>query len=197
MKRFLVGLCMVSLVVGCRTFNVVVKDDAFKGSTVITADMWHTVTDARIDNRRVLYQKEIIKGKVTNPIVSFEFGAFIYPIIGYQGAPLGNEVYILCDSKNFMVKLLDNNKVTQTSVGSSQTTNAMGQTSTQVNTTNMCTLTGKIVLTPDIQKAILACQSYQIRFTTGNDNLTLKATPAQLEALKKFLNTNSAEIVKK
>jgi hypothetical protein len=197
MNRFLTCFVIAFLAVGCRTFDVVVKDDPFKGTTVVTADMWHTVTDARIDNRRVLYQKEIVKGKVLNPTASFEFGAQIIPIIGYQGAPLGNEVYILCDTKNFIVKLLDNNTITQTMLGSHHRTDAQGQASTKVQTTTMCALTGRITLTPDIQKAIQNCQSYQIRFTTGNDNLTLKATPAQLEAVKKFIAINTLDAGKK
>ena len=189
MKRFVVFIIIGLLAAGCRSFDVIVKDDPFKGSTIVTADMWHKVTDAKIDNRRALYKKEIVRGKVSNPTVSFEFGAQIIPIIGYQGAPLGNDVYILCDAKNFMVKLIDNNKVMQTQIGSGQSIN--------VQMTNICTLTGRITLTPDIQKAIQNRQNYQISFNIGNDNLTLKATPAQLDAVKKFIATNTPDAGKK
>jgi hypothetical protein len=186
MKRLYYFLFPVLLLAGCGGFQVTVKDDPFKKATVITSDIWHKVIDSNIDNRRVLYQKEINKGKMSNPTVCFEFLASINNS-SYSGEELGHEVYILCDSNSFKLDLVAGNKVQQSQVGSSTTTDSAGNNVTQVHSANFCHLTGKIILTPDIQKAILNCRNYQIRFYVGNNTFTLQATEKQLEAVKKFL----------
>jgi hypothetical protein len=190
-KQFCCILIIFVLLTGCG-FKVVVKDDPFKRASVVTADMWHKVIDSKIDNRRVLYQKEIKNGKASLTIVGFEFQALIMNGFGhnYNGENLGNEVYILCDDKSFKLNLVDGNKVQQTHVSSSQSTGVTGKTSTQVGSSSSCILTGKITLTPEVQNAIQKCDNYMIRFYTGNNTLTLKATPSQLETVKNFLATD-------
>ena len=154
--------------------------------------MWHKVTDSKIDNRRVLYQKEIMNGKVMSTTVAFEFFAVIASGYGYNysGETLGDDVYVMCDNNSYKISIVDANKTKQTQVFSSQSTDASGKTSTQVGSANSCTLTGKITLTPEVQNAIQECENYMIRFYIGNNTLTLKATPSQLETVKKFLSND-------
>jgi hypothetical protein len=190
-KQFCSISIIFLLLTGCG-FKVVVKDDPFKQVSVVTADMWHKVIDSKIDNRRVLYQKEIKNGKVTTTTVGFEFFAVITNWMGYNynGETLGNDVYVMCDNKSYKLTIVDANKVQQTHVTSNQSTDASGKTSTHVGSANSCMLTGKITLTPEVQNAIQECENYMIRFYIGNNTLTLKATPSQLETVKKFLSNN-------
>jgi hypothetical protein len=188
---------MFVFVVGCRSFDVVVKDDPFKGSTVVSADMWHTVTDSRLDNQRMLYEKEIKNGKVSIPTVSFQFFGIVNAFLGYNGEDIGKEVYILCDKNSYKVKINDYRKLVQENVRGQGSTNASGQYSASVKTIHTSTMTGKISLMPDVQNAILNCNEYMMRFYVGDNPLTLKATSAQLKALKKFIATNTPDAEKK
>jgi hypothetical protein len=184
-----------------RSFEVVVKDDPFKGTSVITADMWHKVTDNRVfDNQRVLYEKEIKGGRISTPTAFFLFQAFIAPMWGYNGENLEQTVYIVCDNKNFKTNIIGYKKEDRTDVRGSGSTDASGNYSAHVSTMRTATITGKIVLTPDIQQAISKCSNYMIRFyVTGGSNtpITLLATEPQLEAVKKFIAANASNTVKK
>lgn len=192
--KSLLWIPIVSLFFAGCGFKVVVSNDPFKKATVVTADMWHKVIDSKIDNQRVIYQKEIVNGKISKPTVSFEFSAAIGDMVGYHyhGEPLGNDVYVLCDANNFKVKLLDNNIITSTHFGRQENTDSKGNVNTVVNIGHSGYLSGKIILTQDIQQAILNCANYQIRFTVGNNYITLNATSSQLKAVKEFLLTNKA-----
>jgi hypothetical protein len=202
MKKFIV-LSIAAVFVfltACRSFDVVVKKDDFKGTTVVTADMWHKVTDSKIfDNQRFAYEKEIKNGKTSIPTAFFLFQALIFPMWGYNGEDFDKTVYIVCDEKNFKVKMDDYNKVERTDVSGSGSTNAAGQYSASVSTYRRSTITGKFSLTPDIQQAISKCSKYMIRFyVVGNNTpVTLVATEPQLEAVKKFIAANASNIVKK
>jgi hypothetical protein len=197
MKRLALFLLLVFFLVGCKGMNIMVKDDPFKKSTVVTADIWHKVMDSKIDNQRVLYEKEIKNGQVTVPAVSFQFYAIIHPWWGYNGEDLGKEVYLSCDDKSFKVNLLDYRNLKQENVSGHGSTNAAGQYSASVSTTHTATMTGKIMLTPDIQKAIKGCNNFMYRFYVGSNTLTLQATSQQLEVVKKFLEVNASNIIKK
>jgi hypothetical protein len=192
MKRFSAFLFLTLFLIGCSSFKVAVKEDPFKGTISVTTDMWHKVIDSKIDNRRVIYQKEIKNGKVMATTVGFEFYAVIanWGDYNYNGETLGNDVYVLCDNKSYKLNIVDANKVQQTEVYSSQSKGASGSTSSQVGSVNTCMLTGKITLTPEVQNAIQKCENYMIRFYIGNNTLTLKATPSQLETVKEFLLNN-------
>ncbi len=197
MKRFFLCSVMFVFVVGCRSFDVVVKDDPFKGSTVVTADMWHEVVEGNIDNRRVLYEKEIKNGKVLEPTATFNFFLLLIPIYGTLCEPLGKDAYILCDNKSFKVNINDNKRAQQSGIAGSGNTNASGNYNASVSSYHTCILSGKITLKPDAQKAILECKTYMLRFYMGSNIVTLKATNAQLTAVKKFLATDATNIQKK
>lgn len=186
---------------GCRSFEVVVKDDPFKGTSVITADMWHTVTDFRVfDNQRVLYEKEIKNGRVGTPTAFFLFNAIVIPMWGYNGEDLEQSAYIVCDNNKFKTNIIGYKKEIRTNVSGSGNTDASGNYHASVSTSRTSVITGKIALTPDIQNAISKCSKYMIRFyLTGGTNspVTLEATPAQLDAVKKFIAANASNTVKK
>ncbi|MBN2159511.1 MAG: hypothetical protein JW807_08955 [Spirochaetes bacterium] len=197
MKRILIFVMLCAFIVGCRTFDVVVKKDPFKGSTVVSADMWHKVTDSRIfDNQRFAYEKEIRNGKTLIPTAFFLFQAYIVPLWGYNGEDLEKNIFLVCDSKNFKVRMSEYNKVERTDVSGGGRTDSSGNYRSSVSTTRVCTITGKFQLTPEIQQAISKCSKYMIRFylVGVNNPITLEATPAQLEAVKKFIATNASNI---
>jgi hypothetical protein len=188
MKKIISAVALVSLLAGCSSFKVVVNDDPFKQSTVVTTDMWHKVIDSRMDNRRVLYTKEIKNGRVLDPTVSFEFFCIISSFYGYNGEDLKTDAVILCDNKNFNVKLFNvkNNKQNNIYVNNYS-----------AGTYQSSTLLADMKLTADVQKAILNCELYQIRFYAGNSPITLRATGSQLDAVKKFLAADATNIKKK
>ncbi len=196
MKRFIVFSILFLFLLGCRTFDVVVKDDNYKKATIVSADMWHKVIDSRIDNQRVLYEKEIKNGKVSIPSVTFIFSATLNPVWGYNGEDILKDVILLCDNKSINVKLMDYKKVIQnTSIGA-QSYDTTGKPIGATNIVSSGMLSGKVFLTADIQKAIMKCQSYSMRFYVGSNPLTLQATPEQLAAVKKFLQVDATNINK-
>jgi len=196
MKRILAFIFLVVFLAGCRSFDVIIKDDPFKKATTVTADMWHKVIDSKIDNQRMLYEKNINNGKVSIPTVSFQFYAIIHPVWGYNGEDLEKQVIILCNNNNFKVNIAEYRKLDQRNVHGSGNTDAVGNYSASVNTLYTSTITGKFLLMPDVQNAILNCKEYMIRFYFGNTPLTLKATSEQLVAVKKFISTNASSIKK-
>jgi hypothetical protein len=188
MRKIVSAVALASLLVGCGSFKVVVKDDPFKGATVVTADMWHKVLDSSMDNRRVLYTKEIKNGRVMDPTVSFEFFCVISSFTGYNGESLSPNAVILCDSRSFNVGLYNVKTNKQ---------NNIYINNYSAGTYQSATLMADLKLSPEIQKAILNCQKYQIRFYHGSTPLTLGTTGSQLDAVKKFLAADASNINKK
>ncbi len=105
MKKYLILLFSDLFFVGCVSFTVTWENDTFNGAEVVTADMWHTVVDSSIDNRRVLYRKEIVRGVVSDPVVSFNFVAYPDSDYHYHGESINPEAYILADKKSFPVRV--------------------------------------------------------------------------------------------
>ncbi len=201
MKHFFAFLFMVLFLVGCAS-GIVVKEDPFKGTVNVSADMWHKVADHNtmvFDNQRFLYEKEIKNGKVSNPTAYFLFNLFVIPLYGYSGEDFEKTAYIVCDNKNFKANIIDYKNVERASVHGSGSTDAGGSYSAKVGTTHQCTVTGKIVLTPDMLQAISNCSDYMIRFYLVGSNIpvTVKATSGQLNAVKKFISVNASNIEKK
>jgi hypothetical protein len=181
---------------GCATFPVEIKEDLFRGVTTVRADMWHTVLDSRVDNTRVLYEKTIESGRVADPIVSFEFVAMLDPYYyNYHGEPLRPDAYVLVNKKSYTVGLFDIYKslydIPMVSGGFLWGFPFPYQGAIIVGHSTRYVLKAKMRLTPDIQQAILAADSYQVRLYTGDEPITLEATPKQLEAVKKFLMTGA------
>ncbi len=202
MTRIFAFLLVVSFLVGCSSFEVAVNDDPFKGTTFVSADMWHKVIDQNkmvFDNQRFLYEKEIKKGKVSNPTAYFLFKLAVVSILGYNGEDFEKTAYIVCDNKNFKANIIDYNKVERTNVSgeAKSTINWVNRTTSaesEIGTSHICTVTGKIVLTPDIQQAIANCSVYMIRFYLAKNNVpvTLQATDSQLDAVKRFISVDAS-----
>ena len=177
-------LMLLFLSTGCSRFPVIIDRDPFKdGVTVITDDMWHTVTDSRIDNARVLYYKYIKNSEVSDPIVTFEFVARIDPYYyDYHGESLNPEVFILADNAQFTEKLIVNENLKQ-----DMEVSRIYFSHVKIKTDSWRMLIAKIELTPEIQQAIIKANKYMIRFYLGDNPLALEATPTQLDSVKKFL----------
>ncbi len=195
--------CLFVLVIfmtGCASFPVAIHEDPFKGVTIVSVDMWHTVLDSDLDNIRTLYYKKISKSEVSDPIATIVFVGTVDPYYGYHCEGLSREGYIMVDSESFPVNLFENKK------------ERMKHNSMYYNypfffayphfhpyfhfyypgvvivkESRRCILTAKISLTPDIQRALAGAVSYKIRMYQGEIPVTLEATSRQLEALKKFL----------
>ena len=190
MIKSITKLLPLFILTGCLSFPVVVNKDPFKGISVVTADMWHTVIDSRIDNLRVLYKKEITNGEISDPTVSFAFAADIDPYFyNYHGDDLKPEAYILADSTSFRINLVERNN--ENRQGASYFYNypvvIPFYRGFIITSRSQRILTAKLKLTPEIQKAVIVSKSYMIRFYFGDNPLTLEATPKQLESVKKFL----------
>jgi hypothetical protein len=199
MKKLVSIILPFVVMTGCISFPVVVKRDPFRGETVVTADMWHTVIDSRIDNIRVLYQKHIKNGVVSEPVVTFWFVATVDPYYyNYNGESLGTEAYVVADDTSFKVNLTENKNLGEkrSSVMYTYPYPYGGpyfyfyyNPSVIIRTENRRILIAKIQLTPEIQSAILGATHYMIRFYVGDNPLTLEATPRELASVKKFLLT--------
>ncbi len=197
MKKLITIVLPFLILTGCISFPVVVNRDPFKGETVVTADMWHTVIDSRIDNIRVLYQKHIKNGVVSDPVVTFVFVATVDPYYyNYNGESLNPEAYIVADNTSFKVNLIENKNLGEKRSSVMYTYPFVGpyfyfyyNPSIIIRTQNRRILIAKIRLTPEIQSAILGATHYMIRFYVGDNPLTLEATPKQLASVKKFLLT--------
>lgn len=181
-----ISISLLALLMGCASFPVVIKRDPFKkGADVITADMWHSVVDSRIDNTRVVYEKTINNGIVSDPSVTFEFVARVDPYYyDYHGENFKSEAYVLADDAQFTVPLVSSENV---KLGME-----MGHaffSDVVINTDTRRMLIAKIRLTPEIQQAIEKSKIYMIRFYLGDIPLTLQATTEQLEAVKKFIRS--------
>ncbi|OHD64606.1 MAG: hypothetical protein A2176_08990 [Spirochaetes bacterium RBG_13_51_14] len=200
MKRAFIILLILIFMTGCgRKFLVVVKDDPFKKATTVTADMWHTVSDGNLDNMRALYTKDIKNGIASNPELKLEFSGLLGTYTGYQGEQLEKEAYISTDTKSFKVFLddLTQKEFKDTRSSSDSSLDSSGfRSSSSTRTWHTAHMTGTIILTPDIQKAIIDSKSYMIRVYAGKTPTTLTATPAQLEALKKFLQFDATNTKK-
>ena len=191
MKKFISVIFSFIALAGCKMFPVTVSDDPFRGVTVVTADMWHSVVDRRIDNLRVLYSKTISNGSLSDPTVRFEFVANNDPYYNdYHGEKLGPEAYILTDNKSFTVKLIDSSLIPRKiPIVSSYGFGFFHPFYREIiiGTSEQYTILAKIQLTPEISQAILGAGRYMIRFYTGDTPLTLQATKRQLDSVKTFL----------
>jgi hypothetical protein len=193
MKKIASTLLPFLILTGCISFPVTVEKDPFRGVSVVTADMWHTVIEGNVDNVRVLYQKEIKIGENLDPVVSFVFIADMDPYYGgYYGEGLKPEAYILADGKSFKVILSERNNVKRVSHPYVYAYPMWFPyyRSVIIRTVQQHVLTAKLTLTPDIQGAILPSKSCLIRFFVGDNPVTLEATPKQLASVKKFLATS-------
>ncbi len=203
MKYFFSFLLAALFFIGCSSFKVEVKEDPFKGTKFVTVDMWHKVIDQKslvFDNQRFLYEKEIKNGKVLNPTAYFLFNLLVISLWGYNGEDFEKTAYILCDNNKFKANIIDYSKVERTNVSGKAKTNinwVSGETSakSEIGTSHVCTVSGKIVLTPDIQKAISNCSTYMIRFYLAKNNVpvTLQATNSQLDAVKRFISVDDSK----
>jgi hypothetical protein len=194
MKQLFIIMIPLLVLNGCAQFPVTVDKDPFKGVTQVTADMWHTVIDSDIDNRRVLYNKEIVNGVVSDPVVSFVFVAEIDPYYHtYNGEGLKPEAYILADDKSYKVNLFErkNRKGKTTSImygyGYYWYMPYYGRVIVNSSVRRRI-LAAKAHLNTEIQSAIFGSHKYMIRFYVGDSALTLEATSKQHESVKKFLS---------
>jgi len=221
-RKFLTIVIPFLLLTACVSFPVVVDRDQFKGETIVTADMWHTVVDSGIDNLRALYRKEIKNGAASDPTVTFVFVAVIDPYYyNYNDESLKPEAYVVVDDTTFKVNLIETKKLAQRreSVTYDYITVAPRfyyyqrypyyhypyygysyypyyypySPSVVIRPESRRILTAKLRLTPEIQSAIVNATKYMIRFYVGDNPLTLEATPKQLASVKKFLLAGAGE----
>jgi hypothetical protein len=198
-KKLITIVLPFLVLTGCISFPVVVNRDPFKGETVVTADMWHTVIDSRIDNIRVLYQKHIKNGVVSDPVATLVFVATVDPYYyNYNGESLNPEAYIVADNTSFKVNLIENKNLGEKRSSIIYNYPLIGpyfyfyyNPSIIIRTENRRILIAKLRLTAEIQSAILGATHYMIRFYIGDSPLTLEATPKQLASVKKFLLTGT------
>jgi hypothetical protein len=184
-------------ITGCVTFPVEVNEDPFKGVTTVRADMWHTVLDSSLDNTRVLYEKTVTGGLVSDPVVAFEFVAVMDPYYyRYNGEPLKPDAFVLVNRKSYPVGLFD---IYKTRYDYPTVTSGYWWGFPYpyygvivIGHTTRYTLKAKMRLTPDLQQAIAGADIYRIRLYAGDSPVTLEATPKQLEAVKKFLAAGAA-----
>ncbi len=193
MKRIFCAGLLGLFAVSCSSFKVVVKEDAFKKTTIVTADMWHKVTEGYLDNMRAIYTKEIKNGIESEPELRLEFQCLIHAFTGCRGDKIDQEGYILVDEKSFKLNLTNLSANITTTVSGSGSTDASGKYSASATTHTWGHQYASLKIAPDIQKALLDANSYKIRVYNGKDATTLTATSSQLEAVKKFLQTKSAD----
>ncbi len=196
MKKLIAMIMPLFFVTGCISFPVVMEKDPFRGVSVVTADMWHSVVEGDVDNLRALYRKDIKNGEVSDPVVSFVFVTEVNPYGTYYGEGLKPEGYILADGKSFKVVLSERNNVKRVTYPPVYDVYPMWYPyyfrGVIIRTVTRHVLTAKLTLTPDIQGAILTSRSYHLRFFLGDNPITLEATPKQLESVKKFLEAGIA-----
>jgi hypothetical protein len=199
MKRLLIFSIVPLLALGCRSFSVVVADDPFTKTTVVTADMWHDTLDGKITNMRALYTKELKGNVFTTPELQLEFRGDIPGFSGYTGEKLEKKVEISLDERLFILYFDDTtyNDFKQAHSSYSSSSSSTGfSTSSSSGEWHWANLTATLKLWSELQKAILNSKTFLIRVYTGKYYTTLSASPAQMSALKDFLSLD-VETVKK
>ncbi|MFH0974858.1 MAG: hypothetical protein V1874_03650 [Spirochaetota bacterium] len=194
MKRFVFLLICFSFIFGCTTGEIQVKKDSFKNSIVITMDMDH---DATIDgggfSKGVTtyggkYFREIKDGKSTPTNVFFSI------IASVNVNDLKNEAFIKVDNKVTELKLNDPSSKMQTEVEHESKTEknfmtGKDEVKVESSTRESKLLTGKIMLTSDLEKAIINSKSLEYRLYAMTDAITMKVSDSELIKIKEFLNT--------
>ena len=186
MKKILF-IFIIFMFVGCG-FKVLVKDDPFKKSTVVSVDMWHEVIEGNLDNVAAKYYREIQGNRKTNAVVNFHFklgammGMVANPYSNHKNVGLDKYAYILIDGESY--KLGIRNLKTDRNL-----TIYGNNRSLYAGTYN--DLYGTLQLNRKIEDKIINSKSVMYRFSAGGDATTLKATSGQLEALKNFLSANN------
>lgn len=187
---------LVLFLTGCASFPLVINDDAFKRTTGVTVNMWHTVLDSQLDNVRTSYHKEISGRNISDPEVTVVFVATVDPYYNnYQGESLSKDAYVMVDSALFPVSLSESSNVRMNKTSTIYDYPYFGYPhffyfgpgAVIVRESNNRILTARFTLTPDMQKALIGASTYKLRFYTGETPVTLEATSHQLDALKKFL----------
>jgi hypothetical protein len=199
MKRLVALLIMFVFVMGCRSFEVVVKDDPFKKTAIVTADMWHDTLDGKISNQQALYTKELKGNVFINPVLKLVFKGYIPGYSGYAGDKLEKKVEISLDDKSFNLNFDDTTfhefKQAYSSSSNSSDSNLNSSSFSTHSSSHSSSgewhwadLSGTLKLSPELQKSILKSKTLLIRVYTGKDYTTLSASPAQMNALKNFLS---------
>jgi hypothetical protein len=97
-KKIIMLFSITTLLFGCGSaFNVLIRDDPFKKSTMVKVEMWHNVVEGYLDNYSMIYEREIKDGKKSPVIVSFKFFASHY----FNGKDLEDKIYLLIDDRSF------------------------------------------------------------------------------------------------
>jgi hypothetical protein len=189
MLKFTMLLLSLCLAIGCRSFNVVVENDAFKGVVVVKADMWHKVIEGKLDNLQALYQKEINNGKITDAFIMLQFRAIQHPMLGYNGEDLEKSAYLLIDAKSYKIDMKDMSTSRNTYLHGNIGPNYAGTSSVTINATPTVALIAKVPLSEQMLADMANAQSLKIRVYTGINPCTLEATSSQLKAVKIFASS--------
>jgi len=182
-KKIIMLFISSVFLLGCGSgFNVLVRDDPYKKTTMVRVEMWHKVVEGYLDNQSMIYEREIKDGKKFPVIVSFKFYASSY----FNDKEMEDKIYLLIDNESFSLPVTD--KKIETKIK----TKMKGFTSGKVmvgsaRTTESRYIYGRFQLTPEIEKLIIGCNNYSIRVYMDTENTTLKALDGQLKAVKQFL----------
>ena len=171
----------VIFILGCGGFKVLVMDDPFKKTTIVKVNMWHKVVEGYLDNRLIVYEREINQGKKSLTNVSFTF----YATSRFDGKKMEDKIYLLIDGKSFTLPINDIKDDTKTETGM----HGVGGPVIHARTYNISQryIYGKFQLTPEIEQAILNCKDYSMRVYMDTETTTLRATDNQLDSVKEFL----------
>jgi hypothetical protein len=182
MKKVITVACILSLFIGCSAGSVQVKKNPFSQSVEITYDRWHKVLEGALDNRRVLYEREIVNGKRGPVKVTMEFapGFSFDPTSGFMR--LDGTVQIATDGKSFKLPIQSLDVLKEVMPG------ADGKT---IDTGRYFNQKAHLVFTPEVEKAILNCKSYMILVTAGGQKTVMQASSSELSNLKKFLTAEA------
>jgi hypothetical protein len=185
MKRLSIAFLVLLFVVNCgRGFQIVVNDDPFKNSKKVTLAMWHKVVEGSLDNYETTYEREIKSGAKQLVLVTFKFNnAFTTDEIH----DLNNEAHILIGDKNYTNACLNVNFQNRL-VGYSSGTYA--------SIRNLTDLSVGVQLSLQQQIDIMTSNKLMYRFYSGNQPVTLEATPDQLVKVKEFIAYDPATVKK-
>ncbi len=176
MMKKLIIICICAPFAGCSSAaRINVQVEPFSRAKIATLDLRHIVSQGKVENSHVKYERSISENQ-TSPL-SLAFEITFKADRNYTSMLLLDETaQIRIDDSFFKIKLLEQ-KVRKNRV--------CGGFIVSVCTTKY-TVTEKAVLTKEMEKKLLKAKSLMYQFKT-TETVVMEAAPAQLEAIKELL----------
>jgi len=205
MKKIIILLIMISLTASCLGLGKIkIKDDEFNDSQVVSLSFKHASMEkiGHIFKRNISvyahYVRNIKKNKSAPSSIKVSFN------VDNNVSNLVKRSEVKVGTKKYRVRVIEvSNQIQQQTNFTGNTTYSNNSSNKGVDakttisgqTSTWKAINGRIKLSKNIEKAILECDKFYIRFYLGSDSLTLKIYGEELKKIKEFLEVGSLQSV--